>query len=166
MPSAHAAPSQGLAYALATTLASTPVRKALSAVSTVVNGLSRMRMLMALDARNTTKNRIIATGVMIRLESQWASIAAKPSELNDEPVESARCISETAIGTNAPVATRPLTLCSTVSMTSSGFLMAVGSAVPAVSLMKHTTTTSNAGTQNHGFANHGSRAFSPSVLAW
>src|ERR1017187_3948928 len=71
----------------------------------------------------------------------------------------------TMIGTNAPVATRPEILCSMVSMASSGFLAAVGSATPAVSLMKQRMRTKNAGTQNTGLANHGSFDFCSSVVA-
>ncbi len=64
MISAHAAPIQGLTNDVPTTLARMVVRKALSAASTVVNGLSRIRMLMALDARKTMKNIAIATGTI------------------------------------------------------------------------------------------------------
>ena len=64
MMSAHAAPIHGLAQELMTMLAMMAVRNALSAASSTVNGLSRMRILMALDARKTMKNAAIATGTI------------------------------------------------------------------------------------------------------
>src|ERR1035437_9224864 len=175
MTSAQMAPIQGcpaheLMAEVPTTLARTVVRNVLSAVSTVVNGLKRMRMLMALEARKTMKNTAMATGVTSRSYSQLGKLAAaKPSEPKDAPgwppVELASWMMLTMIGTNAPVATRPEILCSMLSMASSGFLAAVGSATPAVSLRKQRASTKNAGTQKTGLANQGSFARCSSVSA-
>jgi len=57
----------GLAHALATTVPRMARRKLLSAASTMGNGLSRMRMLMVLEARKTMKNAAIETGIMMPL---------------------------------------------------------------------------------------------------
>ena len=70
------------------------------------------------------------------------------------------------MGTNAPVATRPLILCSMVSATSKGFFNTAGMATPAESFTKQAATSNRAGTQNSGLANHGSLAFCSGVLAW
>src|SRR5690242_17581963 len=67
---------------------------------------------------------------------------------------------EAAMGTKAPVATMPEILCSTASAMSNGFLRTVGIAMPAVSFRKQAPTSSSAGPQNHGLANHGRLAFS------
>jgi len=67
MINAHSAPTHGFAQALATTLASIAVRNPFKAVSTVVNGLSKIKMLIAFDARNTMKNTTIATGTIMAL---------------------------------------------------------------------------------------------------
>jgi len=64
MISAHAAPIHGLASEVTAILAMMDVRNALSAASTTPNGLSKIRMLMALDARNTMKNAAIAMGII------------------------------------------------------------------------------------------------------
>ena len=93
-------------------------------------------------------------------------MAAKPAALNDAP--SPLLLDwkiEAAMGTNAPVATRPLILCSMLSATSKGFFSAAGRTTPPESFTKHALTSNKAGTQNHGLANHGSRAFCSGVLA-
>src|ERR1039458_6254943 len=70
------------------------------------------------------------------------------------------------MGTNAPVATRPLILCSMVSATSKGFFNTAGKATPAESFKKQAPTSSRAGTQNIGLAYQESLAFCSGVLAW
>ena len=67
MMSAHAAPIHGFANEVTAMLAMMDVRNALSAASTTPNGLKRIRMLMALDARNTMKNAAIAMGIISAL---------------------------------------------------------------------------------------------------
>ena len=64
---AHAAPIHGFAHELTAMLAMTAVRQTLSTASNAPNGLNRMRMLIALEARNTMKNAIIITGTMSAL---------------------------------------------------------------------------------------------------
>ena len=72
MMAAHAAPTHGCPdhepmAELPTTVPRMAVRKSFSAVSTVVNGLMRIRMLMALDARKTMRNAAIAKGIISAL---------------------------------------------------------------------------------------------------
>ena len=69
------------------------------------------------------------------------------------------------MGTKAPVATRPLILCSMVSATSKGFFNTAGRTMPAESFTKQAPTSSRAGTQNSGLANQGSFDFCSGVRA-
>ena len=62
--SAHSAPSHGLANEVTATEAMMDVRNTLSSASNGGNGLNKMMMLMALDARNTMTNAAIATGTI------------------------------------------------------------------------------------------------------
>jgi hypothetical protein len=62
------------------------------------------------------------------------------------------------IGTTAPAATRPLTLFSSVSSTSSGFFVPGGSTVPSTSLAAQAAAMSRAGSQNFNWANQGNFA--------
>src|SRR5208282_1385818 len=163
--SAQAAPIHGFIRELAATLARMAVRKVLSSASTTVNGLSKIRMFMVLAARKTMKKAAMAIGIIRALYSQERSIVANPRELSDAPSERCAWNVETASGTNAPVATRPLILFSMASSTSKGFFSTAGTAMPTVSLTKHKPTSSSAGTKNQGLEYHESRALASGVLA-
>ena len=63
----HTAPTFGLANPVTVTVDRMNRRNALSAVSTVENGLRMIRMLIAFEARNTTTNAAISTGTEIAL---------------------------------------------------------------------------------------------------
>jgi hypothetical protein len=62
------------------------------------------------------------------------------------------------MGTTASAATRPESLFSTVSSTSSGFLVPGGNTVPSVSFAEHAAASNSAGSPNLSCANHGNAA--------
>ena len=64
MTSDHAAPIHGFSHAVPTTVARMVVRNALSDASTTPNGLNRIKILMAFDARKTIRNTPIAAGII------------------------------------------------------------------------------------------------------
>jgi len=64
MTSDQAAPSQGFPQAKPATDPSSSRRNPFSAASTVVKGLSRIRILMAFEAMKTMKKAAIAMGIM------------------------------------------------------------------------------------------------------
>ena len=134
-----------------------------------------MSTLIAWPTTQTTANTATDSGTIKIVSSQEKFIApigirARPPMAVtgwSGPTDAIMSLepSATSEGMTAPAATSPLTLFSSVSATSSGFLNPGGSAAAIVSLNAHKPTSSSAGSQKETWANHGSRAFSSGVPA-
>jgi len=168
MMSAQAAPNHGLAQELMTMLAMMAVRNALSAASNTVNGLSRMRILMAFGREEDDEKRGHGDRHHQGVVKPREINGGNPAALNPAPSPAAVAGMKNRGGNGHKRAggDEALILCSMVSATSKGFFNTAGMATPAESFTKQAATSNRAGTQNHGLANHGSLAFCSGVLAW
>ena len=117
--------------------------------------------LIALPTSQTMTNAMMPIVTIKELYSHDRSAAANPSELSVAVLVAVSPKTVTTNGTKAPAATSPLILFSTASAISNGFLSAVGAAVPKMSFAATRATSSRAGIQNVGCANHGRLARFP-----